>query len=117
MSIIPEIVTPEELANRLGWPPRRVRKIARQLGACLVSGNSMVLTEADVHRIMESQRCPSSYTSAMASGITGEQLGRMSVERAFEAHAKPKTKASRRVRFQKSRPATGKVISMVREQS
>src|SRR4051812_41245199 len=115
--VLPEVTTPEALAKHLGWPARRVRRIARALGACLVSGDAMTLTEADVLKIMESQRCRSSSTSAAVSGITGAQLALLSADRASEALATPRTKILRRVRLPKSKPATGKVISMVRQQS
>lgn len=60
---LPEVITPKALAEHMGWPERRVRRIARALGACLISGDCMTLTEADVLKIMESQRCRSNSTS------------------------------------------------------
>jgi hypothetical protein len=37
------LITPEELAEKTGWSPRRVREVARGLGACRIMGNRMVL--------------------------------------------------------------------------
>src|ERR1700743_3057492 len=114
---LPEVTTPKDLARHLGWPERRVRRIAKALGACLISGDCMTLTKDDVLKIMESQRCPSSSTCATGSGIIAEQLARLSVDRASEALARPRTKTSRRVRLPRSKPTTGKVISMFQARS
>ena len=63
MSIIPETVSPRELAKSLGWPEAFIRKTARELGACLGSGRGMRLTEADVIKIMEARRKKASSTT------------------------------------------------------
>jgi hypothetical protein len=51
-----EIATPAELAKHLGWSERRIRALARELGACRVLGNRMVLLPEDVTAIMEATR-------------------------------------------------------------
>jgi hypothetical protein len=56
MGIIPETVTPKELADATGWGERFVRETARALGACLGSGRGMRLTHDDVLKIMEAKR-------------------------------------------------------------
>ena len=50
---LPATTTPEALAERLGWSPRRVRQFAKSLGACRVQGNRMALTKEDVDAILE----------------------------------------------------------------
>lgn len=66
--------TPEELAASAGWSPRRVREIARGLGACRIIGNRMVLTDADVSVILEASKpCPKS-TNVAKSGGTASPL-------------------------------------------
>jgi excisionase family DNA binding protein len=50
------IMTPEELAKQMGWSARRVRKLARELGACRILGNRMRLTRDDVDAILEETR-------------------------------------------------------------
>lgn len=45
--------TPEEIAKKFGWSPRHVRKLAREIGACRLLGNRMVLLEEDVKALLE----------------------------------------------------------------
>lgn len=51
MTLLPEKTTPEELARSLGWSERRVREMARGLGACRVLGNRMIFLNQDVAAI------------------------------------------------------------------
>ena len=44
---LPKTTTPAELAKHLGWSERRVRSEAKRIGACLIMGNRMVLTETE----------------------------------------------------------------------
>lgn len=53
---LPEVATPDELAKRMGWSARRVRNLARKLGACRILGNRMVLVKEDVDAILEATR-------------------------------------------------------------
>jgi hypothetical protein len=48
----PEVISPAELAKRLGWSERRIRVLARELGACRILGNRMALTKEDVDAIL-----------------------------------------------------------------
>ncbi len=48
--------TPEEVAEKFGWSPRQVRKLAREIGACRLLGNRMVLLEEDVKAILEATK-------------------------------------------------------------
>ena len=52
----PEVISPAELAKRLGWSERRIRVLARELGACRILGNRMALTKEDVDAILEATR-------------------------------------------------------------
>ena len=108
---LPVVYRPEEIAQRFGWSARRVRSEAKRLGACLVMGNRMMLTEQDVLTLMEEQRCPSSSTSAARSGITGARLP----VGGYADLVKQRTKPLRRERPPKSKPANGNVVSMVRK--
>lgn len=49
--ILPETTTPEALASSLGVSERRVRTLARRLGACRIFGNRMLLLGEDVAAI------------------------------------------------------------------
>lgn len=70
-----DFITPDDLARSTGWSPRRVRELARGLGACRILGNRMVLTPADVRAILEASRpCPSKCTVAAKSGTTAGPL-------------------------------------------
>lgn len=68
---LPIVYTPEAVAAHLGVSERTLRDMARQLGACRVIGNRMILTEGDVQLIMEAARCPTQSTGAAKSGTTG----------------------------------------------
>src|SRR5882724_8943362 len=117
MSIIPETVSPKELAERLGWSEKFVRETAISLNACLGRGRCMRLTQADVVKIMEARRCPSRSTSGTGSTIAGERLVQLAADRAFDALCTPATRTLQRARLRKLKPSTGRVISMVREPS
>lgn len=52
---LPKTTTPEALAEHMGWSVRRVRKLARDLGACRVMGNRMAFLREDVIEILASQ--------------------------------------------------------------
>lgn len=48
---LPEVTTPKALAQHLGWPERRVRRIAKSLGACIGTGRYMRLMAHDVEAV------------------------------------------------------------------
>jgi hypothetical protein len=74
MNIYPDYLTPEQLADHLGWSARELRRKARELGACRILGNAMILTPKDVDDILEATRpCPSQSTSEATSIITAAQ--------------------------------------------
>jgi hypothetical protein len=106
--MLPEIITPAKLAAQLGWSETRVRAKARELGACRILGNRMILLPEDVNTILEATKCPSSSTAAAKSGITGGRLP----AGGYEDLVKQRTKPSRRERPPKSNSANGNVISM-----
>ena len=54
MTALPDHTTPDELAREMGLSPRRVRAMARDLGACRIFGNRMVLLREDVIEILAS---------------------------------------------------------------
>ena len=62
------------LAEGMGWSVRRVHKLARDLGACRILGNRMILLPEDVTIILESRKCPSKSTNEEKSTTTEEQL-------------------------------------------
>lgn len=45
---LPEMFTPEDLADRLGWSVSRVRNVARRAGACRLLGRTMIFLGEDV---------------------------------------------------------------------
>ncbi|MUZ72936.1 hypothetical protein GOZ90_09600 [Agrobacterium vitis] len=53
---LPQVFTPEDVAKKFGWSPRKLRAKAREIGACRILGNRMVLLEADVAQILEASR-------------------------------------------------------------
>lgn len=50
------VFTPEEIAEKFGWSPRHVRKLAREIGACRLLGNRMVLLEEDVKALLDATK-------------------------------------------------------------
>ena len=74
---LPETTTPEALAASMGVSERRVRNLARRLGACRIFGKRMVLLGEDVAAIMEAVRpCPSKSIDAKAA-LSGTTEGRL----------------------------------------
>src|SRR5258707_1120042 len=74
---LPETTTPEELARHMGWAPKRVRRLAKRLGACRILGNRMALMPEDVQTILEATKpCPSKSIGVREalSGITEGRL-------------------------------------------
>lgn len=114
MTALPDHTTPEQLAETYGWSERRVREIARSLGACRIMGNRMVLLPDDVKAILEASRpCPLNSIDVGKSGITGARLpdGDYEVLRAFRSRKPPNE-----LPHQKNK-STGKVILMGRSRS
>lgn len=56
--MLPDIFTPEEVAKHFGWSPRKVRQLARKLGACSILGNRMVMRHEDVATLLEATKPP-----------------------------------------------------------
>lgn len=52
-SALPEGRSPEEVARHFGISPRKLRQMARELGACRIVGNKVFLLPADVEAILE----------------------------------------------------------------
>src|SRR5882672_4314830 len=111
-------VSPEVFAREMGWAPKRVRRLAKRLGACRVLGNRMALMPEDIEKILEATKpCPSSSLSAgraMAEiyGTTAGQLPDID----YEVRRAQRTARSPRVLRPRSKTATTNVISMDRKQ-
>src|SRR3954468_14722378 len=110
---LPDAITPAQFAQRYGWSERRVRDKARELGACRILGNRMVLLPEDITTLLEATKCPSSYTGAAKFGITAARLPGGT----YADLVKQRTKTPRRERPPKSKATSGNVISMGRNQS
>jgi hypothetical protein len=105
----PETTTPKELASCMGWSERRVRGVAKRLGACLILGNRMVLTKDDVDAILKEARpWPLKSTSEAASGITAGRLPAID----YEDRLAQRTAKKRRGLRPKSRTDNTNVVSM-----
>jgi hypothetical protein len=108
---LPETITPEALADHMGWSERRVRDLARRLGACRILGNRMVLLGEDVAAIMEAAKpCPSRSSSVREalSGSIGERLPDIdSVDLLAQLTAKPRKELRPRLKT-----SSGVVVSM-----
>jgi hypothetical protein len=53
---LPAIFKPDEVAKHFGWSVRRLREKAREIGACRLLGNKMVMTTSDIEALMEATR-------------------------------------------------------------
>jgi hypothetical protein len=108
---LPEATTPEALARHLGWSEKRLRSLARRIGACRELGNRMVLLPEDVRTILEATKpCPSKSIAVREalSGNTGEHLPEIdSVD--LLAHLTRKPRKELRPRLKTS---SGSVVSM-----
>lgn len=70
----PEYMTPDDFAKHFGWSPRRVRDMARKIGACRIVGNRMILIQSDIDALLEATKpCLSPSTSAEKSGTIAER--------------------------------------------
>lgn len=87
MSILPETVTPEELASQLGWSTRRLKALAREIGACRILGNRMVFTKADVAVIMLASK--PNMTAEDVLAWLGEDAIEQRREAEFQGFAEP----------------------------
>lgn len=108
---LPETTTPEALAEHMGWSERRVRDLARRLGACRILGNRMVLLGEDVAAIMEAAKpCPSRSIAVREalSGTIEERLPDIDSV-ALLAHLTKKTRKELRPR---SRTPSGNVVTL-----
>jgi hypothetical protein len=71
---LPKAISPADFAREYGWSERRVREKARELGACRIFGNRMMLLPQDVNAILEASKpCPSKSIDAVRSIITEER--------------------------------------------
>jgi hypothetical protein len=111
--IILAAITPERLAKQMGWGAKRVRRLAKKLGACRILGNRMALLPEDVQTILEATKCPSSSIAAKEFGTTGGRLP----ETDYEARRAQRTAKSRRELRPRSKTEPTNVISMDRKKS
>lgn len=106
--------TPAALATEWGVSERRIRSMARRLGACRVFGKTMVLLPEDVAVILEAARpCPSSSIEEVKSGTTEAPLPDVDYEEARARLTRQQRNASR----PRKKTGSGKVISMDRRRS
>ena len=109
-------VSPDAFAKEMGWAPKRVRRLAKQLGACRILGNRMALMPEDRQRILEhTQPCPSPSIGApeALSGTTAGQLPDIDAA-GLLAHL---TKKKPRELHPRSRPTSAAVVALNRRRS
>jgi hypothetical protein len=108
---LPEATTPRDMAKHLGWSEKRLRSLARRLGACRELGNRMLFLPDDVAAIMEATKpCPSRSIGVREalSGAIGERLPDIdSVDLLAQLTRKPRKELRPR-----SRTNTGSVVLM-----
>src|ERR1700722_7033584 len=112
--ILPEVTTPKDLAQRLGWAEKRVRSLAKRLGACRVLGNRMVFLPEDVNAIMEATKpCPSKSID-VREALSGNIGGRLPEIDSVDLLAHLTKKPHKELR-PRSKTSSGNVVSMGRK--
>ena len=107
-------ISPEALAQEMGWGVKRVRRLAKKLGACCILGNRMALLPRHVEIITKAtEPCPSDSTGLkeVQSGTTAAPLPEID----YEARLKQRIEKSRRVLSPRSKTSTTNVVSMGRK--
>lgn len=66
--------SPEEIVEKFGWSPRHVRKLAREIGACRILGNRMVLLEEDVKAILDATKPQPTSTATRSAPPPGLKI-------------------------------------------
>jgi len=103
-------ISPEAFAKEMGWAPKRVRRLAKKLGACRILGNRMALMPEDVQTILEATKpCPSNSLSVTEIDTTGGLD--------YEDRLAQRTARSRRALRPRSKTDSTNVISMDRKKS
>lgn len=115
MSLLDHI-KPGDLAKDLGWSEKRLRRLAKRLGACCVLGNRMILLPRHVDLITKAvEPCPSHSidVNQAESGTTADPLMGVSYE---DLLAQRIAKSQRKLQ-PRSKPETGNIVSMARKRS
>lgn len=97
--LLPDGRTPEDVARHFGVSPRRIRQMARELGACRIFGNKMFLLPADIEAILEASKPKPRAAPSRPGGDYEEVLKRLD---RMKKEAAPKTSKKRR------EPSTGR---------
>lgn len=112
--MIVEHVKPAELAKDLGWSEKRLRSLAKRLGACSVLGNRMILLPRHVELIMKAvEPCPSNYTDVRR--VESGTIAGPSMDVSYETRLAQRTAKSRRGLQPRQKPQTGNVVLMDRK--
>jgi hypothetical protein len=107
-----ETITPEELAKKMGWGAKRVRQLAKKLGACRILGNRMALLPEDVEIILKATKpCPSNSIGPREA-LSGVTAGRSLPAIDYEGRLAQRAAKTRRRLCARSKTTTGNVISM-----
>lgn|GEM_PF-2855132 len=108
---LPAFTTPARLAAHWGVPERTLQASVREIGACRIIGNTMILTNGNVETILEPMRpCPSKSTGAAKSDAIEAPLRGGD----YEALPEQLTARSRKGSKPRSKVALGNVVSMNR---
>src|ERR1017187_5378932 len=109
-----ETITPAQLAKQLGWAEKRVRRLAKQLGACSILGNRMVLLPRHVDKIMEAtEPCPSKSIEVRAI-LSGNTVGRLPEIDSVDLLARLTRKPHKEL-LHRSKISSGSVVLMGRK--
>lgn len=108
--ILPDYITPAEMAAHYGLSERTMREKLRDLGTYAMIGRQMVIYPEQVEQFKEATKCPSKSTSAARFGTSEGPLP----EGDYEALRAQRTKNVRKGSQRKKKLPHGEVISMDR---
>lgn len=109
-------ITPEALAREMGWGAKRVRQLAKRLGACRILGNRMALLPEDVQTILEFTKCRSSSNVAKTAVVSTTTAGLLP-DIDCEGLLVQLTATKRSAKRSRSKPNTATVIPLPRRTS
>ena len=80
-----DVTMPADLAQELGWSERRLKALAKRLGACRVIGKTMVLLPEDVRVILLEAKTDFRAGAKLQTSVSSQLATREKKDRAFDA--------------------------------
>ena len=110
---IARAVSPEAFAKEMGWAPKRVRRLAKCLGACRILGNRMALMPDDIKTILEATK-PCHSKSIDAREATSSTIAERLPDIGYESRREQRIAKQRRELRPRPKLGSGNVVSIKR---